>query len=66
MMISVLEVLQLFFQLYSMYSSNFEAAQMEYSRLLRKYKAFKELVQIIEVWKVQCTLACTHKHMYIL
>lgn len=32
-----------------MYSSGFEAAQVEYSRLLRKNRAFKELVQIIEV-----------------
>lgn len=39
-----------FVQLYSMYSSNFETAQMEYSKLLRKNKAFKELVQIIEVY----------------
>ncbi|XP_065882412.1 FYVE, RhoGEF and PH domain-containing protein 6-like [Dysidea avara] len=37
-----------YFKLYSMYSSNFELAQMEYSKLLRKNKAFRELVQLIE------------------
>lgn len=37
-----------FFKLYSMYSSSFETAQVEYSRLLRKNRAFKELVQLIE------------------
>ena len=47
-----------------MYSSNFELAQVEYSRLLRKNKAFRELVQLIEVCKLCYMHTYAQQHIH--